>query len=1136
MLYINCLLNRSTGSNFFYTTSFSNNVYFSIKNLSCICSEKQIGPSPFSLFSFDKFTYNHINFDISTKSITCKKLDQFVNFTTGVSFFYVKSLLLQNFQGGLNTILFRSKYNGIDNEHSFENVSILNSSFGAFYNFDKGYNLTLKNISIVNSTIMNPAILLSLSTEHVIKFDNIKIENNTLNGFIKCVAIGNRKNIINIQHFVAKMNTVTGPIIYGYSANIDISDYTSSDNLCTQGTTSDISVSNGETTIRNSFFSQLRKHISYGYINAAYFQIITVIDSTFVNSMGIASSCINTAESCKLLISNTKFINSLKGNAAVSSYFDDYISISNCIFENTTKYALRISMMKGGDLIIADTVFKNFLTSAIYLEDVPSAYIKGCSFSFSTSQGTSAYISGTSYNLIGRGIQARITNLVVENSIFTNTASDENGGAILAEVAYLAGKSLSTVSIKNCQFINSSGIIGGAVYIQAETKEQQKIFRGNIEDCSFINSSSSTAGGALGYSCDKQVLNCSLSISNSKFINNSVTSLSGGGGAIKYFYDNFTNNNNLFQGNYATFASDFFGIPSGILLKVGNKTWNSQCQSDNTNASQGNNSNSIFSLSAQEFESIKIYIYDDNGLLVQQNGLSKATISYNSSTDLHITPISIFEASGIIDFAGMIVNGSYGSISNVTVSVSINEGYYVPSVTMNFSVFIPACVMGEQTTSDRKCIKCPKSKYLYDPGPTCWDCPKNLNCYGGSTVTTTAGYWRFKNTTNFVVSCPNKGSCLAGNENNSLGICDLERGFTGIACSQCLPNYLKATNQCMVCPNSDYTNFFFLILIGFGILAMNIYFILSKIPKENTSRDTKKLFEKHDSQHAIFIKILINHILLVTIIAQFNITWPKNISNVFGVFSQSSAPSQAIYSVECFSRSLALDQDLFYIKLIAAAAFPLVYSLVIFIVWKLIHIFYPSIYETDRIIISIVVISMQFHTGLSQTGFLGMSYMRIDHEELRVVSDLRISAYDRKYLLLGLPFSLFTVLVWGFGLLAFIFFVLFKNRLMIIKGDKATISKYSFLISGYKNQSYFWDLLIQARKFSLALLSSFLVDLSPSFQISFAILLLFVYLYLLLHASPYNDTNLNKIEGISCVVCLVQFIIVRVLFYLDSFY
>ena len=507
--------------------------------------------------------------------------------------------------------------------------------------------------------------------------------------------------------------------------------------------------------------------------------------------------------------------------------------------------------------------------------------------------------------------------------------------------------------------------------------------------------------------------------------------------------------------------------------------------------------------------------------------MSKATISYNKSTDLQITPLSIIEANGVIDFSGMIVNGSYGSKNNVTVTVSIYEGKYIPSIILNFSVFIPPCTMGEQTTPDRKCIKCPYGKYLYDPGPTCWDCPKNLHCYGGSTVATTAGYWRYKNTSNFVITCPNIESCLPGNENNSIGICDTERGFTGIACSQCLPNYMKASNICMLCPNSDIINLLFIFLVGFGILAMNIYFIIDKIPQGTIIEAPRTLIQKHEPMHSIYIKILINHILLVTLIAQFNITWPKSIHSIFGILSQASAPSQAIYSVECFSRRLALDQDLFFIKLFAAAAFPLVYSLIINIVWKVIHYYYPSIHEIDRVIISIVVISMQFHVGISKTGFMGISYMFIGQEELRVFSDLRIRVYDKKYLLLGLPFSLFIVFIWGFGLLAFIFYILFKQRRMIIQGDEATLKKYKFLISEYKNKFYFWDLLIQGRKFLLTLLSSFLIDISPVFQVSLAVILLFIYLYLLFHVSPYKDPNLNKVERISCLVCLFQFILVR---------
>ena len=1129
-MYNYLILSRSTGNFFLHDTSLYNPSYITFSNLNCTCDDKQIGSEPFKLilaYAMDMFYL-----DLSTTSFKCKNLEAIVstnNTRPSFTYFYVRSLSLHNFQGGKNTIIFRRPLVSLVIGY-FENVSVQNSSFSSFYNEDMVYITYFKNISIINSTIIDPFIMATTVYENQVEIDHLYIENCSLNGLFKFVKLGNNLTPIKISNIIAKMNRITAPMIYGYSTYIDISNYNSDNNNYTQDGISDISVWRGEIIIRNSLFSNAKQQSSNGYISASDNQNITVIDTTFLNGIGIVSTFINTALSSRLILSNSKFINSI-GNTAISSYLDSYIMISSCIFENSTKYSLLISMMKSNDLIITDTVFKNNSASAIYLEDVLSAKIKRCSFILSPSQEKSAFDKEARSSLISRGIEARITNLEVEDSIFTNMRSDKNGGAIYAETVYLSKnyESLSTFSIKNTYFVNSSGNIGGSVYIYAPNNENKKNFIGYIDNCTFLSSISTKTGGALGYSCNKQINNCYFSVSNSKFINNSVSSLTGGGGAIKYFYDRVVRKNNVFQGNSASFAADVLGIPSGISIKIGSKTWNSECSSKNTTDSQWNSSNcdDIFNLKSEEFESIKIYIIDDNEQLVWQNGMSKATISYNTSTDLQITPFSIIEANGVIDFTGMIVNGSYGSTNNVTVTVSIYEGYYAPSVTMNFSIFIPACTMGEQTTLDRKCIKCPYSKYLYDPGPTCWDCPENLYCYGGSKVTTTAGYWRFKNTTNFVVSCPNKESCLAGNENNSVGICNSERGFTGIACSQCLPNYLKATNQCMICPNDSIINLFFIILVGCTILAMNIYFIIDKIPKETSDEARQTIIEKHESMHSIFIKIFVNHILLATLIAQFNITWPISIYSVFGIFSQTSAPSQAIYSVECFSRSLALDENLFYIKLIAAAAFPLVYSLIINIIWKIIHHYSPSIHETDRIIISIVVISIQFHAGISQAGFLGISYMRVDHEELRVFSDLRISIFDKKYLFLGLPFSLFIVLVWGFGLLAFIFFTLFKHRKMIIKGDKATLTKYNFLISGYKNQSYFWDMLIQARKFLLALLSSFLVDISPAFQVSLAILLLFIYLYLLLHISPYKDPNLNKVEGLSCLVCLFQFVLVR---------
>ena len=301
------------------------------------------------------------------------------------------------------------------------------------------------------------------------------------------------------------------------------------------------------------------------------------------------------------------------------------------------------------EVIISDVIFTNSRISTIYMKNIFSLNILRCTFAIPEYKGASASAE------ISSAIIVSTTNLLIEDCIFSNMSSSENGGAIKAEIIYQKANDQSSFVLKNNQFLNSSGLIGGAVYLSVSPSEEQRKFIGTIDSCYFGNSRASTAGGALAYLCDKSQINCSLEVTKSKFINNEVLSSSGSGGAVKYFYDSFTNTNNEFQGNSAGFAHNISGIPSGIVLKSGNKTWNSQCFNINSSVNfhcSNNSSEDIFNLIVEEFEKIMILIYDDNGVLIEQSGTSTATISYNSSTDLIITPSSIAAMKGIIDFDG----------------------------------------------------------------------------------------------------------------------------------------------------------------------------------------------------------------------------------------------------------------------------------------------------------------------------------------------------------------------------------------------------------------------------------------------------------------------------------------------------
>ena len=534
---------------------------------------------------------------------------------------------------------------------------------------------------------------------------------------------------------------------------------------------------------------------------------------------------------------------------------------------------------------------------------------------------------------------------------------------------------------------------------------------------------------------------------------------------------------------------------------------------------------------------MKIYIYsEDNNLLVDDFNTA-AIISYDNSSSselLIIFPTLFFSDSGVIDLSRLIVNGSYGSIHNVTFTISPKLEGYLPNIVIHLTVKIPYCLKGEFTSIDHHCSLCPANKYLFEPAPFCHDCPKNFKCFGGSKLAPMAGYWRLGSDTLFLVSCQSFKSCLEGDANNPNGICRESEGYTGIACAQCLPDYMSISGQCIHCPHNKISYFIILLLIGIISLGLNILLIRDSMVKECYDENDGNILITQDmtSKYAIFIKILLNHTLLFFSIGQFSINWPENIGSTFALINYGLAPVQAVYSLECYSQGKALSKDLFYFKQLALLLFPLAYSIIIIIIWIIISIRkaawvkFPLI---NYIITSIFIISMQLHANITKIGLLGLSFMNIDVDEVRVNGDLRISPKDKNYIFYGFPLALFSVLIWGIGILVYFFFILLLNNKEILKKEVKIKSRYGFLINGYRLSAFYWEFIVQIRKFLIALISSLFLKYPSTFQIITVMCVLMIYAIVYKLTLPYDTRDLNTTEELSIAICIAQYFLIFII-------
>jgi hypothetical protein len=80
---------------------------------------------------------------------------------------------------------------------------------------------------------------------------------------------------------------------------------------------------------------------------------------------------------------------------------------------------------------------------------------------------------------------------------------------------------------------------------------------------------------------------------------------------------------------------------------------------------------------------------------------------------------------------------------------------------------------------------------------------------------------------------------------------------------------------------------------------------------------------------SIYIKILLNHLQLLTLTASFDFDWPSNVTSIFDTSEPVSQISQQILSFDCFLDQRGDSEDsntirLFYQKMIMYALLPLI--------------------------------------------------------------------------------------------------------------------------------------------------------------------------------------------------------------------
>ena len=148
-----------------------------------------------------------------------------------------------------------------------------------------------------------------------------------------------------------------------------------------------------------------------------------------------------------------------------------------------------------------------------------------------------------------------------------------------------------------------------------------------------------------------------------------------------------------------------------------------------------------------------------------------------------------------------------------------------------------------------------------------------MYCKGGSDVGPKPGYWRSSLTSDNFISCLYSGACLGyvPPSNNKLG--EWFTGYQGTLWAEWAVNFSKSSNyKWEKCPDLTW-NIIRLFLIFLAIIIGIVIIVRSTL--------TGALQKKN--VQSIYIKLLMNHLQLLTLTSSFDLRWPDNVSSFLAI-------------------------------------------------------------------------------------------------------------------------------------------------------------------------------------------------------------------------------------------------------------
>ena len=465
----------------------------------------------------------------------------------------------------------------------------------------------------------------------------------------------------------------------------------------------------------------------------------------------------------------------------------------------------------------------------------------------------------------------------------------------------------------------------------------------------------------------------------------------------------------------------------------------------------------------------------------------------------------------------------------------------------------------EQERINKATCECMENTYrdgfLQNGQPKCISCPSNSVCTKGTTKETiklNPGYWRYSATTLDIRECLEKQACKGGIITNSSVDTLCRKGHQGPYCEICNIGYAKNNNLCAPCPKEDMAkNIFISAMAPVGALVIFVILIRSANPKGNEKEEVSGV-----------AKILMNYLQVFSLAKNFDIKWPNQLNNLFKDAERVSNPRISFYSSDCSIGWSYYDKFLVYLGMpIVYLLFGLLFMIIITLLyrkkyyntlktkfnlsgkpnevvqqkymdeykkWKL-EWPSPIFFFKGWIKTTIVVGLFLIYPSVIKNLITMLSCADVGNKQY-LYKDMSIECYTNTHNTYR-TFAYSFLVIYGLGIPLIAWKLLYNYRFRLFSNtratgqDKDTSASLSFLFVGYRENRYYWEFVIMARKLGIIVISVFLKETSR-YQMISACWLIQVSLILHIYFKPYDTITkygklCNRLEIVSLVSLVV---------------